>query len=275
MPSNVRAAGPEDATQLAAFAAQRPLQWTDFASIALLQPDEPRVLLATAADGTVEAAAIDDGLAMSVAGSDPGLDAISAHVADLDSKLVIAGRAEEVRRFVTHAHGEPRRERLEHFMAVGRTQLRQPVEPVPIRIATEHDLPMLLRVRAAALAEEYGIPVPPESELYHELASAVTRAVGLQGVAVWVEDDRCAFTAQLIAKTDDASMFGDLYVDPDLRGAGRATRALTAFCTWLMSESEHVVLRVGQENDPAVRLYERVGFRVVDEFLTSLGPTAP
>jgi predicted GNAT family acetyltransferase len=160
-------------------------------------------------------------------------------------------------------------------MAVARGQLRCPIEAIPMRIATEADLPMLLRVRAAALEEEYGIPVTPGSTLHTELSSAVARAVSLQGVAVWIEEEQCAFTAQLIAKTPAASMFGDLYVDRDLRGAGRATRALTAFCAWLMTESEHVALRVGTTNQDAVRLYERVGFEVVDEFCSSLGEEAP
>jgi ribosomal protein S18 acetylase RimI-like enzyme len=274
MSIEVRTARREDADALATFASARTLAWTDFASIALLQPDEPRVWIAIEA-GTIVAAAIDDGLAMSIGGSVPGLHAIAAVVPDLAAKLVIAGRTEEVRSFVETIDGPPRRERREHFMSVGREELLCPFEPVALRIATEADLPMLMRVRAAALEEEYEIPVPQDSDLYRELASAVTRAVSLQGVAIWVEDDRCAFTAQLIAKTPDASMFGDLYVDRDLRGAGRATRALTAFCTWLMSESEHVVLRVGQSNTPAVRLYERVGFSVVDEFCTSLGADAP
>lgn len=271
----VRAAGPDDSDALAVFAAQRPLAWTDFASIALLQPEEPRVWVDYGADGFIAAAAIDDGLAMSVAGTDEGLRRICAAVPDLEGKLVIAGRTEEVRTFVQGIPGEPRRERLEHFMAVRRGHLLAPVESIPLRIATEDDLPMLLRVRSSALEEEYGIPVPQDSHLYRELASAVTRAVSLQGVAVWVEDGSCAFTAQLIAKTPVASMFGDLYVDRSLRGVGRATRALTAFCTWLMTESEHVALRVGRDNLPAVRLYERVGFEVVDEFCSSLGAQAP
>lgn len=272
---DVRAAGPDDSDALAVFAAQRPLAWTDFASIALLQPDEPRVWVARGDDGFVHAAAIDDGLAMSVAGTDEGLRGICGEVPDLPGKLVIAGRTDEVRTFVAGIPGAPRRERLEHFMAVPRDGLRAPVEAIPLRIATEEDLPMLLRVRAAALEEEYGIPVPEGSVLYRELATAVTRAVSLQGVAIWVEDGSCAFTAQLIAKTPVASMFGDLFVDRSLRGAGRATRALTAFCTWLMTESEHVALRVGRTNEPAVRLYERVGFEVVDEFCSSLGAEAP
>lgn len=266
----ITVAGRSDAPALARFAAQQPLVWADFASIALLQPEEPRVWLARVGD-TIEAAAIDDGLAMSVGGTTAGLEAIAAHLDDLDSKLVVAGRTDDVRTFVAGA-SVPRRERPEHFMAVGRTELRQPIEQVLLRVADESDLPMLVEVRAAALAEEYGIPVPEGSRLHQELAESVARAVRLQGVALWVEQDRCAFTAQLIAKTPDAAMFGDLFTDPALRGAGRATRALTAFCSWLMSESAHVTLRVGVENMPAVHLYERVGFRPIEDFCSSLGP---
>lgn len=270
---DVTVAGKQDAEALAAFAGRHPLAWTDFASIALLQPDEPQVWLARRG-AVVEAAAIDDGLAMSVAGDADALEAIAAAVPDIDSKLVIAGRTPEVRTFVAAA-GSPRRERPEHFMAVARGELRCAIEPIMLRVATEEDLPMLVRVRASALEEEYGIPVLPGSRLHDELSQAVARAVHLQGVAIWVEDGQCAFTAQLIAKTPVSAMFGDLYVDRGLRGEGRATRALTAFCAWLMSESEHVALRVGRSNEPAVRLYERVGFAVVDDFCSSLGPEAP
>jgi GNAT superfamily N-acetyltransferase len=266
----ITVAGRSDAAALARFAAQQPLVWADFASIAIIQPEEPRVWLAHEGDAVV-AAAIDDGLAMSVGGTQTGLEAIAAEVEDLDSKLVVAGRTADVRTFVADAVA-PRRERPEHFMAVGRGDLNLPFEAIPLRVANEDDLPMLVGVRSAALAEEYGIPVPVGSRLHTELSESVGRAVRLQGVAMWVEDGKCAFTAQLIAKTAEAAMFGDLFTDPALRGAGRATRALTAFCGWLMSESAHVTLRVGVENAPAVRLYERVGFRVVEDFCSSLGP---
>jgi predicted GNAT family acetyltransferase len=265
--------GDDRAPALASFAAQRPLEYADFASIAILQPAEPRVWTAWDA-GHVVAAAIDDGLAMSVAGEQDALRDLAACVDGVTEKLVIAGRTPEVTAFVGDAAAE-RRERPEHFMAVARGSLTSEPEPTELRVAASHDLPLLEAVRARALEEEYGIEVPPESALYQELARAVGRAVAMQGVAIWVEDGKVAFTAQLIAKTTDAAMFGDLYTDPALRGAGRATKGLTAFCAWLMSESQHVTLRVGTNNDPAVRLYERVGFDVIDSFMSSLRSDGP
>jgi predicted GNAT family acetyltransferase len=269
----VIAFAPPYSGQLAEFAERNRLIWADFASIAVMLPEQPRVWLAIdTVTNLVEAAAIDDGLSMSVGGNGDAIDAIAASVSGIDEKLVVAGRVDDVRRLV-HAVEHPRRERLEHFMSITRRTLPSLIEPVPIRIATEDDLPVLRAARVAALEEEYGIPVELGSSLHLELDKAVTRAVKLQGVAIWVEDGACAFTAQLIAKTSDAAMFGDLYTAPELRGAGRATRALSAFCAWLMSESEHVTLRVGTENTAAVRLYERVGFQVIDAFCSSLRDT--
>lgn len=145
-----------------------------------------------------------------------------------------------------------------------------PGEALGLRVATADDLPLLIDARARALEDEYGMPVELGGHIHGELERAVRRAVDLQGVAIWPIAGRVAFTAQLISKTPVAAMFGDLYTDPELRGVGRATRGLVAFCLWLLSESHHVALRVGVDNEPAVRLYERTGFRTVGEFLTSL-----
>lgn len=261
---------PEYADKLILFANQQPLIWADLSSIATTKLAEPKVWLALSDAGVIEAAAIDDGLAMNIAGtSNDAVEAIANNSIDLDTKLVITGRTDEVKQ-LTRSIKPKRKERIEHFMSIGKDNLSMLIEPIPIRIANEDDLPLLRTTRVAALEEEYGMQVPEGSKLYTELSNAVQRAVQLNGVAIWVEDNKCAFTAQLIAKTPEASMFGDLYVDPSLRGKGRATRALTAFCAWLMYESKNVTLRVGVENTPAVRLYERVGFSVIDEFCSSL-----
>jgi ribosomal protein S18 acetylase RimI-like enzyme len=265
----VTVAGAAEADDLLKLAAIRPLEYNDLASIARLQPEVPRVWIARNPEGTVEAAAVDDGLAMTIAGSEAGLKVLAAGRDDLPDKLVIAGRANEVAtmcRTVTSG----RTVRSEHFMAVDRDEVLKPTEAVDIRIATVDDLPLLRAARVAALEEEYGIEVPEGGELERQLHSSVARAVEIGGVAIWIEDFRVAFTAQLISKTPVAAMFGDLYTDPALRGAGRATKALSLFCAWLMTESDHVTLRVSTANEAAVRLYERTGFTVFSEFASSV-----
>lgn len=276
---NLSLLGPDNAAEVIAFTEQEPLVCTDVGSIASMLPPEPRVLIARANESPTSpiiATAVDDGLAVSIYGQEQGVEAIAHHLGDVSTKLVISGRVESVRTFLRAAiaHGplDGRQDRPELLMAVDQHSLVHCADPPPVRIANADDLPLLHEARRLALAEEYDIPVAPESELARDLTTAVGRAVSLGGVAIWVEDDRIAFTAQLIAKTPHAAMFGDLYTDPALRGAGRATRALSTFCSWLMTESAHVTLRVGTSNEPAVRLYERVGFRVVEPFLSSVRP---
>lgn len=255
------------ASALQRFAQQEPLEFTDFASIATTMPDEPQVIAAWQGDQIV-AAVIDDGLAMSVAGEPDPLGQIASALPASASKLVIAGRDNDVRAFTKAMPG--RRLRPEHFMAVTAELLQSTPQEAPLRIATADDLPLLVDARVRALEEEYRMVVDRDAPLYAELQQAVARAVEMQGVAIWIEDGAVAFTAQLIAKTTEAAMFGDLYTDPLLRGQGRATIGLSSFCIWLMSESRHVSLRVGVDNHPAIRLYERVGFQRVGSFLSSL-----
>jgi GNAT superfamily N-acetyltransferase len=260
------------------FAATSPLAFADMASIATILPDEPAVWMVHADDSArapVVAAAIDDGLAVSVGGAADAMRTIATHFGEsLSRKLVISGRTQTVRSFLEFASPladlAGRMDRHEHLMAVAPDQLAVAAEAIPLRIATADDLPILAEARRLALAEEYDMAVPPESQLAQDLSAAVARAVSLSGVAIWLEDNRVAFTAQLIAKTPHAAMFGDLYTDPELRGQGRATRALATFCSWLMTESAQVTLRVGTTNAPAVRLYERVGFEVIEPFLSSV-----
>lgn len=264
--------------ELMEFAATSPLAFADIASIATILPDEPAVWMVHADENRaapVVAAAIDDGIAVSVGGAADAMSTLAAHFGgSLSRKLVISGRTDTVRSFLEFASPMAdlvgRMDRHEHLMAVAPEQLQVVAEALPLRIATSEDLPILAEARRLALAEEYDMDVLPDSPLARDLSTAVARAVSLSGVAIWLEEDRVAFTAQLIAKTPHAAMFGDLYTDPLLRGEGRATRALATFCSWLMSESAQVTLRVGTNNTPAVRLYERVGFQVVEPFLSSV-----
>lgn len=69
-----------------------------------------------------------------------------------------------------------------------------------------------------------------------------------------------AFRAGLSALTRDAAQVSGVYVPPDRRGRGLATRALRELCARLLERARHVCLFVNTVNTPAIALYQRLGF---------------
>ena len=51
-----------------------------------------------------------------------------------------------------------------------------------------------------------------------------------------------------------------VYTPPRLRGHGYATRGLAGMCSLLLKKHPLITLHVNEENAPAVKLYERLGF---------------
>jgi GNAT superfamily N-acetyltransferase len=267
----VQVLGPAHMPALAALADAEPLVRVEFGSLALAQSASPRILGAWQGHDLI-AAVIDDPLAWCVTGQAVGLQAIARQSPDLAAKLVITGRAPEVA--AIDALLDARQWREEHFMTVDRATLVAPTQPAPLRVAGPEDLALLQQARLTALEEDLGLHLDAGSAPHRQVCDEVAGMVERQGLAVWIEQDRVTFMVRLMARTPAAALFGDLYTAPELRGAGRATRALATFCTWLMQDSAQVALRVGTANERAVRLYQRVGFRVVESFVSSLKPAA-
>ena len=267
----IERAGTSAAAELQAFATQRPLAYNDFASAAQSGGALPRTWVVRDDSQRIAAAALDDELAMVVAGDPSALAALGEHVGTAGERIAVSGRSEELAAFIGALEENERRDRPEWLMALPRQRLRvEPAPEVQLRVAEERDLEVLAEARRMAVGEEHGIDVVRGSVDAERIRSALQSAIAMRGVAIWELDGKVAFTAQLVARTPVAASFSDLYVDPDLRGEGRATRALGRFCAWLMDGSEHVTLRVGTDNDPAVRLYERLGFSIEDDFSSSL-----
>jgi predicted GNAT family acetyltransferase len=59
-------------------------------------------------------------------------------------------------------------------------------------------------------------------------------------------------------------------VPPKLRGRGLATAALYGICDELLNDVPSLSLYVNGFNEPALRLYDRVGFQQRGEFQTLL-----
>jgi ribosomal protein S18 acetylase RimI-like enzyme len=128
-----------------------------------------------------------------------------------------------------------------------------------LRPATRGDLDRLLPACAAAHEEELGTdPLLRDADGFRWR----TRVQIEEGRSwVWLEDDVILFKAEASAWTPSAVQLQQVWVDPEARGHGYATRALRDLCRLLLRHVPVVCLFVRPENTAAIRLYERIGMR--------------
>jgi uncharacterized protein len=128
-----------------------------------------------------------------------------------------------------------------------------------LRAARLDDLDLLVPACAAAHEEELGIdPLRRDAEGFRWR----TRAQIEEGRSwIWAEHGAILFKAEASAWTPQAVQLQQVWTDPVARGHGNATRALGDLLRLLLARVPAVCLFVRAENEPAIRLYERVGMR--------------
>jgi uncharacterized protein len=137
---------------------------------------------------------------------------------------------------------------IEEPPAAGHTGLRE---------ATRADLDRLVPACAAAHEEELGSdPLLRDTDGFRWR----TRVQIEEGRSwLWLEDDVILFKAEASAWTPSAVQLQQVWVDPEARGRGYATRAMRDLCRLLLRRVPAVCLFVRPENVAAIRLYERIG----------------
>jgi ribosomal protein S18 acetylase RimI-like enzyme len=140
-------------------------------------------------------------------------------------------------------------------------RLNEPPEPGDsgVRAATLDDLDLLVPSAAEAYREEVGIDAYARDPALFEWRTRVQVEQGRSWL--WREEGRILFKAEASAWTETAVQLQQVWVDPELRGRGYATRALADLCRLLLASTPTVCLFVRPENAPAIALYERIGMR--------------
>jgi GNAT superfamily N-acetyltransferase len=95
-----------------------------------------------------------------------------------------------------------------------------------------------------------------------------------RGVFYGVErEGRLVATAgtHLLSRNYRMGIVGNVFTHPDYRGLGYAAVCTSAVVEELLSQSLDVVLNVGEANEPARRVYDRLGFRVHCSFVEAFG----
>ena len=137
--------------------------------------------------------------------------------------------------------------------------ISDPPEPggTGLREATVKDLPLLVPACAAAHQVELGVdPLRRDADGFRWR----TRAQVEEGRSwIWVENGVILFKAEASAWTPSAVQLQQVWTDPVARGVGNGGRGLRDLIRLLLERVPRVCLFVRADNEPAIRLYERVG----------------
>jgi len=133
-------------------------------------------------------------------------------------------------------------------------------EPVALRPARQDDVESVTFAQAAMTEED--LSVPRNHIDYARLKEISRRRIA--GGKVWVigEGPRLLFKTEESARSEDGVLIGGVFTDPEYRGRGLARRGIGTWARILFDRGLTLLaLHVNRDNMPAIRAYERVGFR--------------
>jgi len=170
-----------------------------------------------------------------------------------------AAHAPHVRRFFGGSGASPVLDREQVFYVLTPETL-MPGGDERIRPARPEESDLVARAQAEMTEEDLLIP---RSQIDVRRLREISRRRIREGkIWVIVEDGRLRFKTEDSARTPDGMLVGGVFTDPELRGRGLATRALAVWARRLFDEGlSFLALHVNAANVPAIRAYERVGFR--------------
>jgi len=126
------------------------------------------------------------------------------------------------------------------------------------RLAVPADEERVLRLSAAMYTEEMGEnPLARDPTAYRRRIRVLTSR---GWTYVYDVDGDLQFKMDIGCASRRGAQIQGVFVPPELRGRGVATRAMAACCQLAFQRHPSLSLYVNDFNDPAVALYERLGF---------------
>lgn len=129
----------------------------------------------------------------------------------------------------------------------------------PVRRARSTDVPVLTDFARQMQIEDLGQdPAASDPERH---ARDVRERVEQGRTWVMEHDGEVSFVVNAGTTTSAGCQLGGTFVPTDLRGRGIATQGMRAVTRRLLVNHPAIILHVNEANEPAVRCYERIGYR--------------
>ena len=146
-----------------------------------------------------------------------------------------------------------------------------PIEPDPmVREVTPGELDVVLPSCIAMFTEEVGVsPIGPDGGSAYRTRMADLIAGG-RSLARIEPGGRVVFKAEIGAVTPSACQVQGVWVPPEARGRGHASRGMAAVVQAALRMAPVVSLYVNDYNHPARAAYRRAGFTEVGTFMSVL-----
>jgi uncharacterized protein len=135
-----------------------------------------------------------------------------------------------------------------------------------LRRATLNDLPLVMPVHAQMALAESGINPLDSDPAGFRLRCA--RRIEQGRVWVWIEDGRLIFKADVVSDTPDVNYLEGVYINPQERGRGYGLRCMSHLSRILLARTKALCALVNEENDEALSLFYRAGYKVLSYYDT-------
>lgn len=210
-----------------------------------------------------------------------GLAVPAAHLPDDIAVLgpLLARRAERLRALIgglelvdpllpfAEAAGARVRVRVRELFLEVESATLDPESQLPeLRAATLDDLDLVTRAASRAHLEEMGDD--PFARNPEAFLGRVARMILEERVFVLREGDTLVFKAELSALCPLGAQISGVYTDPAHRNRGIARRGTVELSRRMLETVPTVCLFVREDNPPALRAYERGGFRHTSDYRT-------
>jgi ribosomal protein S18 acetylase RimI-like enzyme len=129
-----------------------------------------------------------------------------------------------------------------------------------LRQATLNDLHLVMPVHARMAFDESGVN-PLETDAYG-FRLRLARRIEQGRVWVLVRNDSLTFKADIVSDTPDVNYLEGVYVNAAERGKGYGLRCMSQLSRILLARTKALCLLVNEENQEALNLFYRAGYKV-------------